>query len=537
VASDDALASMAGLLGPGADAESLVLGLINRQDRYLARRTCHARRRELGARTTTLVLSEDTEGEALLASVDLASSFPAVRTLVLRCKDSARQGWAERLAAFVSRNAAALRQLRHLDLGCGGHVTPVTSSALAAVALLPGLQSLRATADEELASPCWAALGSLEQLNSLRLHLRQGGEEGEHLRRIVDAAPQLQELWLGSEHCFGPEQLACLTGLRSLGSLTVAVAAEAAPALLSLTALQGLTHLSLSGCHSEQLLAAVGQLTGLASLALWDRGNSATPLHPLTALQQLTSLCSNCSIGEQDAQVLAGLGQLRRLAASFFSPAAATAAGIARLEECRVDAFTVMALQGGATAQAPGQLRTYSACLAGFDLSSVHMLELEVCIDDMKAAALRQQLSRCPQLRALRLEWFTRQPLQVLEALQAHEALPQLQHLCLCARSFDPQPDCGRLAVLARCSRQLRQLTLEGMADLPESTLVAPMVGLPQLQLLRLLGCSAALNQERCQALVGRLQLYEVQVDVVVDNGSGRAWWMIRELLDRRSAA
>jgi hypothetical protein len=85
LASDDAPGtSMAGLLGPGADAEPLVLGLINRQDRYLARRTCQARRRELGPRTTTLVLSEDKAGEAVLPSVDLASSFPALRTLVLR---------------------------------------------------------------------------------------------------------------------------------------------------------------------------------------------------------------------------------------------------------------------------------------------------------------------------------------------------------------------------------------------------------------------------------------------------------------------
>jgi hypothetical protein len=113
---------MAGLLGPGADAESLVLGLINRQDRYLAPRTCHARRRELGARTTTLVLPKDKAGEAVLPvlpSVDLASSFPSVRTLVLRCMEGpAREGWPERFAAFVSRNAAALQQLRHLDMGC-----------------------------------------------------------------------------------------------------------------------------------------------------------------------------------------------------------------------------------------------------------------------------------------------------------------------------------------------------------------------------------------------------------------------------------
>jgi hypothetical protein len=91
----------------------------------------------------------------------------------------------------------------------------------------------------------------------------------------------------------------------------------------------------------------------------------------------------------------------------------------------------------------------------------------------------------------------------------------------------------SRLEVLAGCCRQLRQLTLVGMADLPDSTLVALMVGLPHLCLLLLLGCRAALSQERCQALVGRLQLYELQVDVMVYDGSASAGWMM-ELLEER---
>jgi hypothetical protein len=183
-------------------------------------------------------------------------------------------------------------------------------------------------------------------------------------------------------------------------------------------------------------------------------------------------------------------------------------------------------LQGGARVQAPGQLRTYSACLASFDLSSVHTLELldKHCHWDLEKA-LRQQLPGCPHLRALRLV--------PPETLQAIPALPQLQHLSLFCHAHTPLLDCGRLAVLAGCSRQLRQLTLEGMAGLPESTLVALMVGLPQLRLLRLLGCNAALSQERCQALVGRLQLYELQVDVVVNDGSERADWFMRELRGR----
>jgi hypothetical protein len=134
------------------------------------------------------------------------------------------------------------------------------------------------------------------------------------------------------------------------------------------------------------------------------------------------------------------------------------------------------------------------------------------------------------------LYWFPEQP----ELLQAIAALPQLQHLCLRGYTYrhssNPQLGCGRLAVLAGGRRQLRQLTLVRMDDLLESTLVALMAGLPQLRLLRLLhllGCNKALCQERCQALVGRLQLYELQVDVVVHDRSARAQWMMGRLKER----
>jgi hypothetical protein len=517
---------MAGLLGPNADAESLVLGLLNRQDRYLARRTCHVRRRELGARTTTLVLSEDEAGKAVLPSVDLASSFPSVRTLVLRCKEGlAEEGWPGRFSAFVSRNAAALQQLRHLDLGYrdGAGAAPLTSIAMAALAQLPGLQSLHARVDRELSPPCWAALGSLEQLTGLRLDLLAVAHK-EYLQHIVDAAPQLQELWLVWFGLTSPEQLACLTGLRSLSSLQLWVDAEAAE-VRSLTALLGLTHLALGG--DQSVLAAVGQLTGLVSLEMFVL-QIDMPLQPLAALQQLTSLAlKDCVMDEQQVQVLAGLGQLRHLEAYFDNPAAAAAAGVARLEVCKV-LFDKEAPQGEAPVKAPGHLRTYSACLAGFDLSSVLTLQLEEYQHAQdKGEALRQQLPRCPHLRALDLNKVPCQP----EALQAIAALPQLQHLCL--SDINSQMDCGRLAVLAGGSRQLRQLALEGVANLPESTLVALMVGLPQLRLLRLLGCSVALSQECCQALVGQLQLYRLQADVVVDDGSGRAGWMIKRLARR----
>jgi hypothetical protein len=61
------------------------------------------------------------------------------------------------------------------------------------------------------------------------------------------------------------------------------------------------------------------------------------------------------------------------------------------------------------------------------------------------------------------------------------------------------------------------------------------MVGLPQLRLPSLLGCSPVLSQERCAVLVGRLQLYVRAAGgaVVVDGGSGRAWWMMQQLAER----
>jgi hypothetical protein len=350
----------------------------------------------------------------------------------------------------------------------------------------------------------------------------------------VDAAPQLQELGLVTEFSFGPAQLACLAGLLSLGSLELRVTAGAAPVVRSLTALQGLTHLALEiDKDTDGLLAAVGQLTGLVSLRiLWMSWNRGMPLQPLAELQQLTSFSlEGCIIYEQQALVLAGLGQLRRLKADFKSTAAGAAARVARLEECNANTSdgAEMELQTDVLVQAPGHLHTHAARWAGFELSSVHTLQLEVHHPYKGQVICQQLLSRCPQLRALRLDLASFQP----EALQAIAALPQLQHLCLYSGPRSPHLGCGSLAVLAGCSRQLRQLTLGGVGHLAERTLVALMAGLPQLLLLRLLGCRGALSQERCQALVGRLQLYGLQVDVVVNDGSGRAEWMITGLEER----
>jgi hypothetical protein len=579
----EAPAAAPGLFGPNADAEALVLALLNRQDRYLARRTCSTRRRELGAKTSTLVLSED--GEESKAprppTVHLASSFPALRTLVLRCKEDDMQGWPDSFAAFVIRNSGALQQLQHLDLcyeGGGGYyerdldyyrglgpgryvyAPSFTSGVLAALTLLPALQSLYTTGGGEGLEPSsWAALAGLTQLTSLRISLLHTPEK--QLQQIVDAAPQLQQLWLGpnpGQNDKVPCEVACLTGLRSLSSLQLYVQMQDAHMLPSFTALLGLTHLGLYLGNSgppDQLLAAVAQLTGLASLCLEGfRPAGEGMVMPLATLQQLTSLVllndsdpysGVAYLGRGEALVLASLGQLRRLHAAFASPAAAAAAGLARLEECKVE---VDGTEPGGEPAASLSGRVELSRLAGFDLSRVHALSVRLVdifyedeledVDDVDE--LGRHLPSCQQLCSLSIAGvgtvFVPSPAKVLQAVAA---LPQLQHLrlqyCSDIQCTPPaQKSSGMLAwsvmdeLLSGC-RQLKQLTLVGMVGLLEGTVAALML-LPRLRLLRLLGCSPGLSQERCQALMGQLRLYELQVDVVVDDGLARARWMMSKL-------
>jgi hypothetical protein len=93
-----------------------------------------------------------------------------------------------------------------------------------------------------------------------------------------------------------------------------------------------------------------------------------------------------------------------------------------------VDRLKERELQGGALIQAPGHLRTYTSSLAVFDLGIVHTLELvEQEHNKDEGEVICQQLSRCPQLRALRLDLASFQP----KALQVIADLPQLQLLCL----------------------------------------------------------------------------------------------------------
>jgi hypothetical protein len=84
------------------------------------------------------------------------------------------------------------------------------------------------------------------------------------------------------------------------------------------------------------------------------------------------------------------------------------------------------------------------------------------------------------------------------------------------------------------CSR-LRRLTLQGIKGLNANTALPALTRLPCLRLLRLLGCGKAVCQEQCQALVGRLGLHWLQVDVVVVDGSLWDEWMMERLAERWS--
>jgi hypothetical protein len=232
-------------------------------------------------------------------------------------------------------------------------------------------------------------------------------------------------------------------------------------------------------------------------------------------------------LNQQQARVVASLGQLRQLQAGFAGPAAAAAA-VARLDKC---CMWVDAEQGSAAAiQAPGRLKLDRTALGMFDLNRVHTLELGYGWDEWDGAAadlLCRQLSRCAQLRSLHLAGAPSK-----HVLQAIAALPQLQHLCLFSELAGSEAAPTWDALAAGCS-QLRQLTLWDISPLSEQMLAALMAGLPQLRLLRLLGCDPELSQERCQALVGRLGLWELQVDAVVYDGTARADWMIARLEER----
>jgi hypothetical protein len=530
--------------GPDADAEGLVLDLLNRQDRYVARRTCQAAQHGLGARTTTLVLCEDRVGGAeVLASVDLARSFPGVRTLVLRFYATASRGWQSRFCAFVARNLAALQQLHHLDLlGTDNYGDGFTTATLGSVAQLTGLRSLCVWADSNLQACSWSALRSLAQLTSLRVADAFRQKEGSHLQHIVAAAPQLQQLHYTIFCTLGTQDVSSIASLASLASLHLQLWAEGTPHLArALTALPGLTHLGLDlhvGFLGPQpqlmqaLMQALGQLTGLSSLEVDGCAHHSLPLAPLKALQQLTHLSLDCGTLEaEDSTVLARLGALRTLQARFKGPAAVATAGLHRLQG--VTALVHMGLEaegpiapiqlaGGCCLRVRG-----SGALHCFETSQVHVLELHDSYLDGAgsiAAAVCPVMRSSPQLQALQLRSTLVLDTQVLQAVAACSQLTSL-HLDAIGKAA---PAAEGLAALAQGRSRLRRLKLQDIKGLSADMLPA-LMRLPWLRLLRLLGCGEAVGQEQCQALVGRPGLRELQVDVVVADGSLRAGWMIEQ--------
>ena len=172
------------------------------------------------------------------------------------------------------------------------------------------------------------------------------------------------------------------------------------------------------------------------------------------------------------------------------------------------------------------------ATLSCFDTSQVHELEVQdLFVPDMAAAvaAVCRALRSSPQLRCLQLDSYSLalHP-QVLQAVAACSQLASL-HLWVRPKVDKADPAADGLATLAQACRRLRRLTLQGIWRLSADMLPA-LMRLPCLRLLRLLGCSPAVGQEQCRALVGRLGLQQLQVDVVVDDDSLRAWWMIEKL-------
>jgi hypothetical protein len=437
--------------GPDADAEGLVLDLLNRQDRYVARRSCQAAQHGLGARTTTLVLCEDrVDGAEVLPPVDLASSFPGVRTLALRCDKHTREGWPARFCAFVARNLAALQHLQHLDL-----LGAASPPALGSVAQLTALRSLALWIDHHMEAASWSTLRSLAQLTSLRVVAEDKTEDG-HLQHIAAAAPWLQQLHYDAKSSRqGHWGVSCLSSLRSLASLQLTGAPGGSARLArALTALPGLTHLGVKLnqdmdplARSQlpplmQLMQALGQLTGLSSLELGlssfqDDPFDSVPLAVLEALQQLTRLSlGSGALQPQDSAVLARLGALRSLSAEFEDQAAAAAAGLQRLQGVTA---LVKALEAEEP-MAPVQLAE-GCCLRlrgkrglrCFDTSQVHVLELHdfaYVRAGFNAAAVSQALRRGPQLRGLQLH--IRQALKP-RVLQAATACSQLTSLHLAA--------------------------------------------------------------------------------------------------------
>jgi hypothetical protein len=85
------------------------------------------------------------------------------------------------------------------------------------------------------------------------------------------------------------------------------------------------------------------------------------------------------------------------------------------------------------------------------------------------------------------------------------------------------------LATLASGCSRLQQLTLSQVGPVDVDA-AAALMALPRLRSLQLLQCQGAPSQEECQALVGRLGLWRLQVDSLPGDGSLRSAWMSDKL-------
>lgn len=293
--------------------------------------------------------------------------------------------------------------------------------------------------------------------------------------------------------------------------------------LSSLTALSCLTRLVLHGHmdvgpqQEQQVVEGLGKLRTLASLQVrhlmpWD-----AYLAPLSALQALTSIELLPESLDQGAALLAGLGQLQEVKCNFED---VPAAAVALAGSSSFSGF--ISSRDGAPAAAPPRLDVAALLLPAFQLAAVECLQLAGVHKDVDA--VRQALPRCTNLKAMQMKACPR--LAAARLVQAIAACKQLQHLHL---QFE-LPDEHLLVLLVL--QGVKQLTLSGAGSLSIGTIAALML-LPRLRLLRLLGCDPGFSQAQAQVLVGQLQVYELQVDVVPGDDSVRAGWEVRKLEGR----
>jgi hypothetical protein len=320
-------------------------------------------------------------------------------------------------------------------------------------------------AESGLQPSSWSTLRSLAQLTILRVVMGRQEDDG-HLQHIAAAAP--------CRTCsLGPLGASSIASLRSLASLHLVCPAEGGAQLAcALAALPRLTHLGLApqkDCSSElpQLMQALGQLTGLCSLQLDGRAFDEAGLAPLEALQRLTSLCMGAPLcGLQDAAVLARLGALRTLDATFDGPAAVAAAGLHRLQGVTTMIWDLQAEAGAPIQLAAGSHIRLSSWkdLRCFDASQVHVLEMHDHADVHVADRVLPGAAQlpCPQLRGLQLCSALALDSRVLQVVAACSHLTSLRLGERRLGQVLAAAGGGPAALAQGCSR-LRRLALQGV--------------------------------------------------------------------------